>query len=167
MRLAALLGASLCVGLAAAATPVPDSTVPSLWPQPKSLSSGNAWTTAVPSSEFFKSTKVSATLSAAFERYLSLTFPHATAAGWGGRRRRRRRLRNSVEQVIVSDSFDIATRSLLVDWESGDESHPQLSTDESYVLDLGTDGYASLSAKTIYGVMRGLETFSQSACRAK
>jgi hypothetical protein len=43
-----------------------------------------------------------------------------------------------------------------------DESHPQLETDESYTLSIGSDGSnAKISAATIYGALHGLETFSQ------
>ena len=43
-----------------------------------------------------------------------------------------------------------------------DESLPELDTDESYTLSLPADGSpGALKASTIYGAMRGLETFSQ------
>lgn len=40
------------------------------------------------------------------------------------------------------------------------EAHPQLDTDESYTLDVSA-GKATLTAASVYGALRGLETFSQ------
>ena len=41
-----------------------------------------------------------------------------------------------------------------------DESHPTITTDESYSLRI-EQSIALLKANTVYGVLRGLETFSQ------
>lgn len=79
--------------------------------------------------------KTPKTLAAAFERYGALTFPHIVTSTKAP----------SVVNVQVADL---------------DESHPQLSTDESYTLSVDT-GSIDLSAATIYGAMRGLETLSQ------
>ncbi|KAJ2646036.1 Glucosamine-6-phosphate isomerase (Glucosamine-6-phosphate deaminase) (GNPDA) (GlcN6P deaminase) [Coemansia sp. RSA 1250] len=49
---------------------------------------------------------------------------------------------------------------LLVELES-DSEDLTMETDESYTLDIPAGGDASLKAKTVYGAMRGLETFSQ------
>ena len=54
-----------------------------------------------------------------------------------------------------------ALASLSVVVASGDESHPQLGTNESYTLEVGLTGEATLRAPTIYGALHGLETFSQ------
>ena len=51
-------------------------------------------------------------------------------------------------------------KSLDVSVADLDESHPQLGDDESYELEVSATA-ASLSAQTIWGAMRGLETFSQ------
>jgi len=81
------------------------------------------------------------TLSQAFSRYDYLTFPHPA-------------------QQSTPDSSNIL--SLVVNVANIDESVPQLETDESYDLVIPADGgEASLSANTIYGALRGLETFSQ------
>ena len=45
---------------------------------------------------------------------------------------------------------------------SHSEAYPQLDTDESYTLDI-VAGRATLQAATVYGALRGLETFSQLA----
>ncbi|KAJ2849949.1 Glucosamine-6-phosphate isomerase (Glucosamine-6-phosphate deaminase) (GNPDA) (GlcN6P deaminase) [Coemansia brasiliensis] len=49
---------------------------------------------------------------------------------------------------------------LAVSVDSSDESLG-MSTDESYTLDVPVSGQATLKAKTPYGALRGLETFSQ------
>lgn len=41
------------------------------------------------------------------------------------------------------------------------EAYPQLETDESYTLDINQQSDIQLSAKTVYGALRGLETLSQ------
>ena len=78
------------------------------------------------------------TLTAAYERYKVLMFPHATQEGSSGM--------ISIVQVEVEDLS---------------ENYPQLETDESYELSVSTDGAAIISAKTVYGALRALETFSQ------
>ena len=50
---------------------------------------------------------------------------------------------------------------LVVSVGSEDEAPPQLGTNESYQLTVGAAGLATLTAQTIYGALRGLETFSQ------
>lgn len=76
-------------------------------------------------------------LSAAFERYSKLVFPHISSAPG---------VLNEVD-VVVS---------------SADESYPQLETDESYTLDIPVSGgKATITAATAYGALHGLETFSQ------
>jgi hexosaminidase len=51
--------------------------------------------------------------------------------------------------------------SLRVSVRYWDESHPTLQTDESYSLDVRPGKHATLRAVTVYGALRGLETFSQ------
>ena len=50
--------------------------------------------------------------------------------------------------------------SLCLNISSTVEDFPQLDTDESYSIDLSQKSM-TLSAATVYGAMRGLETFSQ------
>ena len=116
------------------------------WPAPKSFTSGGS-SVAVNASNFefslsSSSGKPCGTLQRAFSRYQGLTFPH-------------RGVDASAAAVIVGLDISVGDQ---------DESHPQLSTDESYKLNV-PDGKgalrASLSAANIYGVLRGLETFSQ------
>ena len=45
--------------------------------------------------------------------------------------------------------------------ESAAEDFPQLETDETYSLSVTASGTATLKAKTVFGALRGIETFSQ------
>ena len=75
------------------------------------------------------------TITRAIERYTDLTFPHPSTMLNG----------------LPTLSINIA---------DNDESHPMLHTNESYALIIDNSS-ATLSAQTIYGALRGLETFSQ------
>eukprot|EP00756_Hemistasia_phaeocysticola_P016550 Hpha_TRINITY_DN15482_c6_g2::TRINITY_DN15482_c6_g2_i5::g.172750::m.172750/K12373/HEXA_B; hexosaminidase len=112
---------------------------PKLWPLPQKVTASGAAVKVTPSANFFTASgsPSKGLVEQAFGRYQSLVFPHNVAAGSGG-----------VTGLAVS----------VADW---DESHPQLETDESYTLTVNSTGPASLTAKTVYGALRGLETFSQ------
>eukprot|EP00945_MAST-04E_sp_MAST-4E-sp1_P006967 g6967.t1 len=115
---------------------------PFIWPAPKEFSSGSSMLTVDGSNcKIFAPTSPSVpkTLKAAFQRYCALTFPH-------------------IANSDLSANAEISSLSVM--WKDPDESHPQIDTDESYSLELSSTS-ATLSATTIYGVMRGLETFSQ------
>ena len=95
-----------------------------------------------PSANFFSVTGSSPLLSKAFERYDKYTFPHAANSGSSGAGPKITGL-----DLVVADK---------------DESHQQLDTDESYTLKVpATGGKAKATAKTVYGALRALETFSQ------
>lgn len=111
-----------------------------LWPLPQSIKRGDKDLTVTPSANFFSVAGSSPLLSEAFERYAKYTFPHAANSGSSGAGPKITGL-----ELVVADK---------------DESHPQLDTDESYTLAVASSG-ASLTAKTVYGALRGLETFSQ------
>lgn len=116
-----------------------------LWPAPQSASSGPSTLIVSPSQSSFFGMKGGVapcnTLAQAFARYESLTFPHPASA------------------VLGSDSI---LKGIIVVVDNLDESHPQLGTDESYTLTVPADGTsATLTAPTVYGALRGLETFSQ------
>lgn len=118
-----------------------------IWPQPSNVTVDDSnLVEIVPSSNFFVvgDGKPCPTLEAAFERYHKLTFTHAitsTAKNFS---------KNSVGSITKLNVF-------VDDYE---EFHPQLETDESYRLTVA-GGEANLMAKTIYGILHGLETFSQ------
>ena len=70
----------------------------------------------------------------------------------------------SASLPMAQEAFDVLLlegdlSALQVYVDDADESHPQLGTDESYTLSISTT--AELHAKTVYGALRGLETFSQ------
>ena len=121
---------------------------------PSSLVENGANLTVGASTTFFvekaavagsSSSSSSALLTEAFTRYTSLTFPHGITF-------------DDTDQVKVKDSKELT--SLVVSVEELDESHPQLSTDETYTLSISSSG-VKLTAATVYGALKGLETFSQ------
>ena len=92
---------------------------------------------------FFALTNTGSTsklLSAAFERYSALAFPHAVEPSDSG----------------VGGAGQIA--GLDVSVESLAEDHPQLGDNESYTLEIQLTGKATLTAATVYGALHGLET---------
>ncbi|KAK7273097.1 hypothetical protein RIF29_14143 [Crotalaria pallida] len=102
----------------------------------------------------------SAILSNAFDRYRGIIFKHGGfgfGAGFGLVRKLRERL------VSVS-SFDIDRLKIIV---HSDNEDLQLGVDESYNLQISNSretsivGEAIIEANTVYGALRGLETFSQ------
>ena len=114
-------------------------TPPTVWPQPKSMTPGKAAVFLMPSSTFFVAENAGAQgplLKAAFSRYAAFTFPHTTT------------------KVGLLAGLHVSV-------DDPDESHPTIETDESYELEISDRSAASLHAKTVYGALRGLETFSQ------
>ena len=115
-----------------------------LWPLPKHYTNGSAAVrVAAGAGGFFSlAGKPSPLLAAAFGRYTALTFPHPAASS--------------------SEAGDgAALFGLLVSVDSVAEDFPQLGDDESYTLTVGSKFTATLAAKTVWGALRGLETFSQ------
>jgi len=112
-----------------------------IWPNPSALTNGSSTIVVAPGEAFFDLGSASScnTLAQAAARYQQLAFPHPSAD----------------ESSAVLPSLAVAVEDL-------DESHPTLTTDESYSLNVPADGSAaSLTAATVYGALRGLETFSQ------
>lgn len=137
MLLLVVLAVLLARGAAVAQAPV--------WPQPAKFSgAGTGSVGVVPSPNFFTlSGGANDFLSAAFARYEPLVFPHSPSkAGVAGVR------------GVTSLNFEVEDLS---------DDHPQLNTDESYLLSVPADSshVATVKAKTVYGALRGLETFSQ------
>ena len=111
-----------------------------VWPLPHAITSGSISIAVIPSATFFALDDAhSPLLNAAFERYMLLTFPHEVGSADGG--------------TGGLSGLSVAVRDL-------DESHPTLEIDESYELSV-TAAAATLKAKTVFGALRGLETFSQ------
>lgn len=114
------------------------AAIPTLWPQPLSAHSGTSHAIVAPSQHFFTCSADSPLLASGFDRYTSIVFPHQVTSASGH-----------------------AITGLHVSVQSTDEAHPQLDTDESYTLTVPESGVATVTAKTVYGALRGLETFSQ------
>ena len=96
------------------------------------------------------------TLDDAFERYNSIIFPHALNADDDDNSSR-----NSTPSLPVVE--------VTVTVEDNSEAHPQLETDESYTLAVPSETTnedsssesITITAQTIYGALRALETLSQ------
>jgi len=115
-------------------TPTP---LPRLWPLPQQLTLGN--TTITLGTPFAFSPSINDDiLNGAIQRYTNIIFTQGNTNYVRGDI-------NSVSIVVQSDDDTL-----------------QLATDESYSLSI-TSNNAVLKSKTIYGAMRGLETFSQLA----
>ena len=121
-------------------------TAAEVWPKPASVSRGQDTATVIFSKEFFKLTKESPIIESAFVRYRDITFPHV----------------QSTSANIRGDTT-VQVQSLLVDFredEAADE-YPHLGVNESYTLSVSSTGDAAISAQTVWGALRGIETFSQ------
>ena len=116
---------------------------PDVWPLPANAEGGSTSISIAPSNIFFKmsGSQSSPILQSAFKRYTAITFPHSIS-------------------VSRSASSGGKVSSLIVSVLDLDESHPTITTDESYSLRIEQSS-ALLKANTVYGVLRGLETFSQ------
>jgi hexosaminidase len=141
---------------------------PPVWPLPRQWTNGTASLLVAGALVFDMpaTTAVPATLSSAFEYYRALTFTH-----------KERERERSVGALTDELTRTISRVQVQVDLLS--EAHPQQNTDESYTLTIpATNGprwvnrqpggltqvgsiTASLSAKTVYGALHGLETLSQ------
>ncbi|RWR77688.1 Glycoside hydrolase family 20 [Cinnamomum micranthum f. kanehirae] len=115
-----------------------------VWPKPRNLSWPNPQT-ALLSPTFQIHSPTHKHLQSAVDRYLHL-------------------IRSEHHQPIRPPSVNvtISTPLLTVNISVADLSIPlQHGVDESYSLSILTAGYANLTAETVWGAMRGLETFSQ------
>ena len=134
------------------------SDFPTIWPIPASYTNGTATVSVSPKLTFTLSSSSSSdaapscpTLTAAFERYQGLTFPHVTSAADA-----EQELSNILSKDKKGSTTGAALSSVTVKVDDLDESHPQLETDETYTLTIPSDGSgATIEAKTIYGAMHG------------
>ena len=151
--------------------------VSALWPLPSQISEGENHDlliiapTSASSTPFFRvaSERLGQvqTLQDAFARYTELTFPHPASnavkerAGDSGSAAVSRRLGQSHIGGGVGGGGTI--NGMVIKVQDASEEAPQLDTDESYSLTIdtqhGNNGF--ITAPTIYGALRGLETFSQ------
>lgn len=115
----------------------------SLWPLPTTFTFG-AGSIALAENFTFSLPQglppmVAAFMSAAFERYYSILSQ--------SQQRSQRVTSTALLQVLVNISLDAVS--------------PYLGVDESYNLTIDTSAQAALSCLTVFGCLRGLETFSQ------
>jgi hexosaminidase len=140
--------AAACIAAAAGAA-APGSLVATVWPAPSSFTGGTANRSlasafsisyaGLAGSAAAGNATVPHTLARGFARYGPLVRPHRSAAAAG-------------PGLLAC---------LAVSVGSADEAPPQADTDESYTLTVPAAGDATLRAATVYGALRGLETFSQ------
>ncbi|KAG6665727.1 beta-hexosaminidase 1 [Carya illinoinensis] len=125
-----------------------------LWPLPSEFTFGNDTLSVDPSLSLTVGGKGgnSGILSAAFDRYRAIVFKHSDAFSIFSRFRGRRSV------------YDISELNVIV---HSDSEELQLGVDESYSLFIAKNdgqsiiGGATIEANTVYGALRGLETFSQ------
>jgi hexosaminidase len=111
---------------------------PLVWPLPRSMGPAGSSGTLDASTFLFKSVgKNSGTLTSAFERYAKLLAGEGTAA-------------QASADTLAGLSVNVASDSLSLG----------IDTSEAYNLTVAFP-WATLAADTVYGALRGLETFSQ------
>ena len=143
-----------------------------LWPLPSQISEGeNHDLTIIPptsdsSTPFFRVASESLgqvqTLQDAFARYTELTFPHP--ASNADKEREDDSGSATVSRRLGQSHIGGGTiNGMVIKVQDASEEAPQLDTDESYSLTIdtqhGNNGF--ITAQSIYGAHRGLETFSQ------
>ncbi|CAM8962042.1 unnamed protein product [Rhodiola kirilowii] len=130
-----------------------DASLVYLWPLPTTFTLGTETLTVDPalSLDVGGNGGGSKILRDAFERYKRIIFKHRTS-------------RVSRIELMGGSPYDVSALKVIV--EEGSEEL-QLGVDESYSLYVGRSeglsilGEATIEAKTVYGALRGLETFSQ------
>ncbi|XP_019453204.1 PREDICTED: beta-hexosaminidase 1-like [Lupinus angustifolius] len=139
-----------------------DSSSPTyIWPLPEHFNFGDETISVNPSltlSIVSKGDDDSEIVTNAFFRYREIIFKHCRSNGFGFDRRSLR------EKLISISSYDIEQLKIIV---HSDNEELQLGVDESYTLKVSKPkrksilGEAIIEANTVYGALRGLETFSQ------
>ncbi|KAL4556854.1 hypothetical protein LXL04_035019 [Taraxacum kok-saghyz] len=127
-----------------------DSSITYLWPLPSEFTYGNETLVVDPSLSLslFGNGGNSAIVREAFERYRTIIFKHVGSSKFGMR----------------DLGYDITKLTVIV---HSDNEELQLGVDESYTLlvaknnGLSVIGEVTVEANTVYGALRGLETFSQ------
>ena len=143
-----LLALALALLPAAAAVAAGNAAAaPMVWPLPRTMGAADGTTgTLDPATFAFKATgKTSSTLSSAFERYAKLLAADGTAAP-----ARLPAAARAGSTALASLRVDVASDSLALG----------ISTSEAYNLTIAFPA-ATLAADTVYGALRGLETFTQ------
>nr|KJB76037.1 hypothetical protein B456_012G068200 [Gossypium raimondii] len=131
-----------------------DEPLTYLWPLPSEFTSGNQTLTVDPTLSFSALGKGgnSKILIEGFERYKKIIFKHVSGISLFGKSRG------------IRSVYDISELRFIV---NSDSEELQLGVDESYTLFVAKKdgksivGEATIEANTVYGALRGLETFSQ------
>ncbi|KAK8593302.1 hypothetical protein V6N13_043093 [Hibiscus sabdariffa] len=131
-----------------------DESLTYIWPLPSEFTSGNQTLTVDPALSLSVLGKggYSEILKEGFERYKKIIFKHASGI--------------SLFQKLrgIRSVYDISELRIIV---NSDSEELQLGVDESYALFVAKNdgksivGEATIEANTVYGALRGLETFSQ------
>ncbi|KAG4202672.1 hypothetical protein ERO13_A05G351400v2 [Gossypium hirsutum] len=131
-----------------------DDSLTYLWPLPSEFTSGNQTLTVDPTLSFSALGKGgnSKILIEGFERYKKIIFKHVSGISLFDKSRG------------IRSVYDISELRVIV---NSDSEELQLGVDESYTLFVAKKdgksivGEATIEANTVYGALRGLETFSQ------
>ncbi|XP_044508932.1 beta-hexosaminidase 1 [Mangifera indica] len=143
---------SIALSLSVSASTDLDDSLPFLWPLPAQFTSGNDTLSVDPALSLSLSGDGgrSTIVREAFDRYRKIIFKHSVSGFYLFRG--------------IRSGFDIGKLNIVVHSES---EELQLGVDESYSLLVAkNDGRsiiaeATIEANTVYGALRGLETFSQ------
>ena len=136
--------------------PPPGAWAPRIWPLPRRFTNGSTTLLVSKPTDLGASLfslaggETCKTLSAAFLRYMPLTLPHPVDPATEQSLLRTASYSDSVTQVVVT----------LADYSECDK-HPQLTSNESYTLSVSASGAATISAPSVWGALRAMETFSQ------
>ncbi|MED6195294.1 Beta-hexosaminidase 1 [Stylosanthes scabra] len=140
-----------------------DESLTYLWPLPAEFTSGDEVFSVDPSLELAVAGTGggSSIVREAFERYRKIIFDHSGSGGsvGGGRFGFKRVLKES----IISE-YDVSQLKITV---HSDNEELQFGVDESYTLlvskvkEDSIAGEVTIEANTVYGALRGIETFSQ------
>jgi len=133
-------------------------TVGSPWPMPDTyVSTPDIQTIDMFSFQFNAIGQSCDILQSAFSRYYNIIFRGGHPNGLVGKRQRRNALK--FRPKFAASAAPVVS-ALNVKVQNPCEHYPSLEMDESYTLDIAS-GVAVLNSLSIWGALRGLETFSQ------
>jgi hypothetical protein len=133
----------------------------SLWPWPQQITFGASNVPLGANFQFVadapinSSSLVADILADNFLRYSNIIFQNTASPRYG-----HQPMQMPSVQYMSSAQADTTVLQLMVTVASSDDTL-QLGTSENYNLSIAVDGTAALHCSTVYGCIRGLETFSQ------
>ncbi|XP_070497021.1 beta-hexosaminidase subunit beta-like [Chironomus tepperi] len=134
--------------------PVVKASKGGIWPHPKNIVSTTYFRTLRPSTFEFETIGYKCDiLQAAIDRYKQIIIVHLRRLRYKADSSYNNKWRNISE-------FNGNIDGLQVDLKKSCEKYPHLDMDESYDLNI-SENQAMLSAESIWGILRGLESFSQ------